>query len=81
MMYDNQLVLTGQINDVGAYTRTNVDNSFRRGIEIEGKQKLFNKLQIQANLTLSQNIINEYVEYVDNWDTWGQEQIVHKILI
>ena len=78
MMYDNQLVLTGQINDVGAYTRTNVDNSFRRGIEIEGKQKLFNKLQIQANLTLSQNIINEYVEYVDNWDTWGQEQIVHK---
>lgn len=77
-MYDNQLVLTGQINDVGAYTRTNVDNSFRRGIEIEGKQKLFNKLQIQANLTLSQNIINEYVEYVDNWDTWEQEQIVHK---
>ena len=78
MIYDNQLVLTGQINDVGAYTRTNVDNSFRRGIEIEGKQKLFNKLQIQANLTLSQNIINEYVEYVDNWDTWGQEQIVHE---
>ena len=28
-MYDNQLVLTGQINDVGAYTRTNVDNSFQ----------------------------------------------------
>ncbi len=78
MMYDNQLVLTGQINDVGAYTRTNVNNSFRRGIEIEGKQKLFNKLHIQANLTLSQNIINEYVEYVDNWDTWGQEQIVHE---
>lgn len=78
MKYDNQLVLTGQINDVGAYTRTNVDNSFRRGIEIEGRQKIYNKLEINANLTLSQNIINEYVEYVDNWDTWGQEQIVHK---
>ncbi|NBU91824.1 MAG: TonB-dependent receptor, partial [Flavobacteriia bacterium] len=35
MDFDNQLVLTGQINDVGAYTRTNIKKSFRQGIEIE----------------------------------------------
>ena len=36
MIYDNQLVLTGQINDVGAYTRTNIDYSERMGLELEG---------------------------------------------
>ena len=32
MNYHNQLVLVGNINDVGAYTRTNVPNSYRLGI-------------------------------------------------
>ena len=27
MVYENQLVLSGQINDVGAYTRTNINYS------------------------------------------------------
>lgn len=36
MFYDNQLVLTGKINDVGAYTRQNVKNSYRYGLELEG---------------------------------------------
>ena len=44
MDYDNQLVLTGQINDVGARTRFNVEESYRRGIEIEGSSKLTSKL-------------------------------------
>ena len=35
MHYNDQLVLTGQINDVGDYTRTNVDKSHRAGIEFE----------------------------------------------
>ena len=39
MNYTDQLVLTGAINDVGAYTRTNIPNSFRLGIEWEGTLK------------------------------------------
>ena len=35
MLYKNQLVLTGKINDVGSYTRINVPNSYRAGIELQ----------------------------------------------
>lgn len=72
MDYKNQLVLTGQINDVGAYTRTNIDNSYRAGIELQAGVKPIKQLLINANLTFSQNKIKEFTEYVDNWDTGEQ---------
>ena len=78
MIYENQLVLTGQINDVGAYTRTNIDYSERRGIEIEASTIINDKLSWAGNATFSENKIVNFTEYVDNWDTWGQEQIVHE---
>jgi iron complex outermembrane receptor protein len=78
MIYENQLVLTGQINDVGAYTRTNIDYSERKGIEVEAAAKLTNKLSWAANATFSQNTIAQYTEYVDNWDTWGQEATTYE---
>ena len=43
-----------------------------------GSLKLNQSLKWSANLTLSENKINEYTEYVDNWDNWGQEEINHK---
>ncbi len=77
MLYSNQLVLTGQINDVGDYTRTNVDKSYRAGIEIEAGYRLFKKLSITGNVTLSSNKIIEFTEYVDNYDLGGQTEIGH----
>jgi iron complex outermembrane receptor protein len=65
MDFDNQLVLTGQINDVGGYTRTNVKDSYRRGIELEAKYKRIKNLEFNGNLTLSQNKANNYVDYLD----------------
>ena len=78
MKYHNQLVLTGRINDVGAYTRTNINNSFRQGIEIETKHKLSNKISISGNLSISKNKIKKFTEYIDNWDNWGQDSVVHE---
>ena len=78
MLYDNQLVLTGEINDVGGYTRTNVDNSYRMGIELEGGYQFIEKLGVTGNLMLSQNKISEFTEYVDNYDVGGQDEIIHK---
>ena len=75
MIYDNQLILTGKINDVGEYTRENVGYSERRGIEIEGGIKINNKWDWSGNISMSQNTIAQYTEYVDNWDTWGQETV------
>ena len=78
MKYHNQLVLTGRINDVGAYTRTNINDSYRQGIEIETKHKLNNKISISGNLSISKNKIKKFTEYIDNWDNWGQDSIVHE---
>jgi len=62
MSYRDQLVLTGQLNDVGASVRTNVDKSYRMGIEVEGAFKLSDQVTWSANLTLSQNKIKEFNE-------------------
>ena len=78
MKYHNQLVLTGRINDVGAYTRTNINDSYRQGIEIETKHKLNNKMSISGNLSISKNKIKKFTEYIDNWDNWGQDSVVHE---
>ncbi len=79
MIYKDQLVFTGQINDVGAYTRTNVPNSYRRGVELQAAYKPWYWLQANANLTLSENRIKEFTEYIDNWDdpNFGQVAVVH----
>ena len=78
MYYKNQLVLTGEINDVGAYTRTNIPESYRTGIEMAwGKSMFSNKLIWEGNIAFSQNIITTYTEFVDNWDTGEQTAIVY----
>lgn len=74
MYYRNQLVLTGKINDVGAYNRTNIDKSYRTGIELEAGIKPTEKLDLEANATFSKNVILDFIEYVDNWDDWTQVQ-------
>lgn len=73
MNYKNQLVLTGEINDVGAPIMVNVDKSYRRGIELQTGFFITQNLQWMTNATFSQNKIEDFTEFVDNWDTWGQE--------
>lgn len=77
MMYKDQLVLTGQINDVGAYTRTNIPNSYRAGIELQGSSLLTKWLQVSGNLTLSTNKVKDFTEYYDDYDNGGQKAIAH----
>ena len=72
MSYQNQLILTGEINDVGAPIMVNVDNSYRAGIELMAGMKLTNNLKWDVNLTLSKNKIKDFTEYVDDWDNGGQ---------
>jgi iron complex outermembrane recepter protein len=73
MKYKDQLVLTGKINDVGAYTRTNIDDSYRLGIELQGSVVASKWLRAAANLTLSENKIRNYNEFIDDYDNGGQK--------
>jgi iron complex outermembrane recepter protein len=73
MQYKDQLVLTGQINDVGAYTRTNIPNSYRTGIELAASASPAKWLNISANLALSKNKVKDFTEYIDDYDAGGQK--------
>jgi iron complex outermembrane receptor protein len=75
MQYKDQLVLTGKINDVGAYTRQNISDSYRQGIELEAGMKLNNYFNFSFNTSFSNNKILNYIEYIDNWDTWQQDSV------
>lgn len=74
MKYIDQLILTGQINDVGAYTRTNIPNSYRAGIEISTRWTPSPWASISGNLTYSQNKISKFTAYYDDYDTYTQKQ-------
>ena len=55
MNYVNQLVLNGQINDIGEFIRVNSGKSYRMGIEIGALAKLSDQWNISGNFTLSKN--------------------------
>ncbi|MEO7310120.1 MAG: TonB-dependent receptor plug domain-containing protein [Chitinophagaceae bacterium] len=76
MQYKDQLVLTGKINDVGAYTRSNIPNSFRAGIELEANYRASN-WNAAYSISLSKNRIKNFTEYVDDYDNGGQQIIGH----
>jgi len=63
MLYFNQLVNTGELNSVGYPIMTNVDNSFRRGVELTAGIQINEYLKWNGNFTYSQNKIQDYVEY------------------
>ena len=78
MKYKDQLVLTGKINDVGAYTRINIPNSYRAGLELQGRLDVTDWFNIMANATFSTNKIKNYTEYLDDYDNGGQQSIKYK---
>ncbi len=77
MDYMDQLILTGEINDVGAPIMVNAEKSSRKGVEIVMAWKLTRMLSVGANATFSKSLIDDFTEYVDiydtNWNYVGQE--------
>ena len=73
MKYKDQLVLTGKINDVGAYTRTNIPESYRLGLELQGGTKVNKFLRASGNISISRNKIKGLTEYIDDYDNGGQK--------
>jgi iron complex outermembrane receptor protein len=78
MKYKNQLALTGKINDVGAYTRSNINKSYRLGIELQTALTVNKWIQYSANLTLSRNKIFDFTEFIDDYDNGGQRMNQYK---
>lgn len=80
MQYNNQLVLTGKLNDVGSALMENVKNSYRRGIEFAIGTRPAKEFAWNANLTLSENKIIDYTEYAAGYDAdWNDIQVVNHL--
>lgn len=73
MLYRDQLILTGAVNDVGGYVRENVPDSYRAGIELEAGIQLTDQLNWNGNITFSRNKIDEYEFFLDDFDQGGQQ--------
>jgi iron complex outermembrane recepter protein len=79
MHYRDQLVLTGELNDVGAPLRTNVPRSFRTGVELEAQYHTAGAMTLLFNATLSENRIQRFSEvlydYTDGFDVITYEHV------
>ena len=84
MNYKDQLVLTGELDNVGGAIRQNVAKSFRSGLELAFGMQLNSTFRWDANLTLSQNKIDSFdyvvydTQYDVNWDTVSYEPVKTK---
>jgi len=77
MNYQNQLVLTGQLNDVGNPIKTNAPQSYRAGVEIEAAVAIHKHWKWNANATWSRNKIRNFTEAIVNYDNGGYQTIDH----
>lgn len=69
MLYNNQLVLTGSLNDIGAAIRSNVKDSYRAGVELDGRVQLLQPLYWSVTAALSTNKVKNFQQYLYNYDT------------
>ena len=65
MFYRDQLVQTGELSDTGELLSRNVPDSYRRGVELTLSANATKWFSLGGNLTLSQNHIKNYVDYID----------------
>jgi iron complex outermembrane receptor protein len=68
MLYYNQLVVTGALNDVGDQIQSNVKNSFREGLEFDGRLRLNSRFSWSATASLSANKVKDFNQYLFDYD-------------
>ncbi|WDF55703.1 TonB-dependent receptor [Mucilaginibacter sp. KACC 22063] len=78
MLYKNQLVLTGSLNDVGAAIRTNINDSYRAGVELDGRLRITPMLSWAANVAISTNKVKDFHQFLYNYDTESNVETVYK---
>ena len=67
MNYDNQLVQTGQLSDIGEALTTNIKKSYRMGMELTAGWAPLACLSFEGNAALSINKLKDFDEYLENW--------------
>lgn len=68
MLYHNQFVQTGELSDIGESLTTNIDRSYRLGVELTAGVKVTSWMSLEANAALSSNRIKDFTEVVETYD-------------
>ena len=77
MNYQDQLVLTGAVNSTGDAIRTNVEKSYRLGLEAVLNYQFSKRLIWSGNVTFSQNRIQNFQEKIFDYDLNEEVVINH----
>jgi iron complex outermembrane receptor protein len=72
MLYRNQLVHTGMVNDSSDALNVNVPDSYRCGVELSAMWRPAKWLSLGGNATFSANKIRDYVDLLSESPTYGQ---------
>jgi iron complex outermembrane recepter protein len=67
MLYKNQLILTGNLDDVGSPIRSNSEKSYRLGVEVDATIAISKKLFARPNITISENKNQDLVVAGENF--------------
>ncbi len=62
MQYKDQLIPTGEKSSVGSSIMTNVEHSYRTGVELDLGIQILPKLRWDGNATFSKNMIKDFIE-------------------
>ena len=71
MEFTNEIALTGELSEIGLPLRTNVDDSYRRGLEVDLKWEFSPGWSLLHSANLSRNRISEWTQYYDVYDSDG----------
>lgn len=75
MLYKDQLVYTGTVNDVGTPLRKNIGKSYRAGVELDAQYAIIpERVSVFGNATWSKNINKDYK--TTEYDVQGNEFVV-----
>ena len=77
MDYKDQLVLTGELNEIGEPLASNASRSYRAGIELMAAMTLPCGFSWNANATLSRNRIKDFKEVLYEDETYERWEIEH----
>ncbi len=71
MQFTDEIALTGELSEIGLPLRRNVDDSYRRGLEVDLKWMASPRWSLLFSANLSRNRIREWTQYYDVYDELG----------
>jgi len=71
MEFRNEIASTGELSEIGALLRRNVDRSYRRGIELDYSWQAVPRLTLRGNANVSRNRIHTWTQFYDVYDAAG----------